>query len=279
MLSKTLAAATLAAISAFAQGTTPTPCPPDTAKAKAKKAFGSVFRNTPLGQTIAGNPQPCPGPAQNASAQTAVPTSAAPPAPDAAQPKPGTSRLVMYNGQQVAIATGTDANDHPRTYVILPGQYKQTEVRLTTNPDVYVSLDTPPTVYTVTNGVLSINAPAPPMQSPAVHTGVASAAFGVGTGGTITTIEGMSLDWFMKPDYLYPQVSTIVRAAGGEPRATSLNWEGHDAHGVDYLRQIDYVTHIRFLRLEKIPGGFSITEVPDLPAGLDKSRTGVPLPE
>jgi hypothetical protein len=75
-----------------------------------------------------------------ASAATPPPMpqqSTAPPAPlpAAEQPKPGTSRIVRYNGQQVAITTGADENNQPRTYIILPKGGP--EVRLTANPDVY----------------------------------------------------------------------------------------------------------------------------------------------
>ena len=180
-----LAACLLAASlpSAFGQSA-PSPCPAtESTTTKLKRGVGNALKNTPLGRTISGGtapatPAPCstaPAPSStssstsengpSASATSAGTVESAPvPLPDDQQPKPGTVRTVKYQGQDIAIATGKDGNTNaPVTYVIIPGTVRPA-VKITTDPNVYVSVSTPPTIYTINDGVLTIAEPKKPKR-------------------------------------------------------------------------------------------------------------------
>jgi hypothetical protein len=257
-----------------AQGTTSTPCPSDTgAKAKLRKGLGNIFHGTAIGTAIAGQP-PNEAGCTASTAQAAAPapqqsaSSSAPP-PAAQQPKPGTSRIVRYNGQPVAIATGTDEHNQPRTYIRLPGSLAGVEVRLTTNPDVYVSLAQPPTVYSVDkSGNLTITEPAKPAAPPELHTGTGSRFFQPGVDGDVVTVENMHLQWSFRPGYELPFItlSMHLKSAGGRPMSYTCAYAGHDAQGVDY---INCSQGLRY-RISKAGSRASLTET-ELPDQLDRS--------
>jgi hypothetical protein len=273
------AALTLSALPA--QDKTANPCPSDTAQTKLKKGLAALATGKPVAPAVS-QPNPCPPPPAGepvanaaplpAPTQNAAPPASPPSAPQiaAAQPKPGTSRIVHYQGKDIAIATGTDENGKPRTYVILPSGGR--EVRLTTNPDVYVSVATPPTTFTVdANSVLTITEPAKSPEITELHTGVGSQMFHPRDGGDVITIEDMHLVWYFRPGFDLPHISVQYheQAAFGAVHSFTCGYEGHDAQGIDYVN----CSQGKRYRIAKQGARVSMKET-ELPEQLDKDLGG-----